>query len=493
MNHLFLFLLGLVLPLTVGAQPYDLVIANGRVMDPETGLDAVRHVGVTDGTIQVLSETPLEGDDTIDATGQVVAPGFIDLNTYQHGDDLYRLRAADGVTAVLQLEGGAVDVAAYYDARAGRALIHYGVAVDHGALRSMAAGDTTIEVVDGLTDWPGINQVRAMPELDYRGLTTAEEDTLVALVEQGLREGAVAIGFGIAYTPGATHSEILRMLELAAQYDASAHLHVRNYDDTREWGEMYEVLAGAVYTGGDLHINHLQSIYGRRFLIEKALRFIERARAHGLSITTECYPYTAASTFIQSALFDDWESRPDETFQRYEWPPTGERLTRETFAQYRKQGGVIIMHSSKPAQKEAAVRACLAHPLPMIASDGAWDGGQTHPRVAGTNSRILGQYVREENVLTLMDALRKMSLAPAQHLERRVPAMRRKGRVQIGADADLVVFDPATVIDRATYREPTLPPTGIEHVFVRGVPVVRDGAIQDGVLPGQPIRGPITH
>jgi dihydroorotase len=125
----------------------------------------------------------------------------------------------------------------------------------------------------------------------------------------------------------------------------------------------------------------------------------------------------------------------------------------------------------------------------MIASDGAWDSGKTHPRASGTNTRVLGHYVREEGVLTLMDALRKMSLAPAQHLERRVPAMRRKGRVQVGADADLVVFDPETVRDRATYGEPLLPPVGMEAVLVRGVAVARDGAIQDGVFPGRPIRG----
>ena len=126
MNRLLLVLLGFSLATTAIAQPYDLVIANGRVMDPETGRDDIRHLGITDGTIQAVSETPLEGHEVIDATGRVIAPGFIDMNTYQHGDPFFRLRAADGVTAVLNLEQGAVDVPAYYDAFEGRALIHHG-------------------------------------------------------------------------------------------------------------------------------------------------------------------------------------------------------------------------------------------------------------------------------------------------------------------------------------------------------------------------------
>lgn len=480
----------LLLTCTVNAQTYDLVLAGGRVMDPETGLDAIRNVGISGGTIRELSEAPLHGREVLDATGLVVAPGFIDLNTYQNSDPLFRLRVADGVTSVLQLEGGAIDVAAYYDALEGHALINYGAAVDHGAARRIAQGDTTQEVFNGLTDWPGINENRLFPELDRRGLSDAEKDKLVTLIERGLKDGAVAVGLGIEYVPGATHSEVLQMFELAAQYGASAHLHVRNYDDTREWGEMYEVLAGAIFAGGDLHINHLHSIYGK--LTEKALTFVERARSFGLQVTTECYPYTAGMTFIDSALFDDWETRSDEDLRRFEWPATGERLTRESFGRYRAQGGVVVIHARDETRQEAAVRACLEHPLPMIASDGAWDGGVTHPRSAGTNSRVLGKYVREEGVLSLMDAIRKMSLAPAVHLQRRVRSMRNKGRVQIGADADLVLFDPATIDDRSTYREPLLPPVGIRFVFVAGVPVVLEGVIQDGVFPGRAIRGPIV-
>jgi cytosine/adenosine deaminase-related metal-dependent hydrolase len=469
--------------LEAGAQTYDLVIANGRVMDPESGLDAIRHVGITGGAIRAISETPLQGRETLDAVGRVVAPGFIDLNTYDHGDPFFRLRAADGVTAVLNLELGATDVPAYYGALEGRALIHYGAAASVSIARQLAAGDTTILVVDGVATARGLNEVA------LRALTPAELDVLVGMLERGLREGAVGAAFAIEYTPGATHSEVMRMAETAARYNAPAHFHLRAYDGTFDWGELFEAFGVAIHTGGDLHINHLNSMFGG--YAEPALALIDRARSFGLSITTECYPYTAAMTAIESTPFDDWATWPDETFQRYEWPPTGERLTRESFARYREQGGgLIIIHPRDEARQEAAVRTCLGHPLPMIASDGSWSEGQTHPRAAGTHSRVLGRYVRDEEVVTLMEALRKMTLAPAQHLQRRVPSMRNKGRLRVGADADLVIFDPVTVIDRATYAEPLLPPSGIETVLVNGVRVVEDGVIRAGVYPGTAIRSP---
>ena len=240
-------------------------------------------------------------------------------------------------------------------------------------------------------------------------------------------------------------------------------MHLRDFDATRDWGQLNEVVGAALRTGADLHVNHLNSLFGT--------------------------DSAEALAFIESALLDDWESWPDERIARCEWPPTGERLTRESFARYRDQHGVVVIHARDEAAQELAVRHCVAHPLTMIASDGTWDGGQTHPRSAGTNSRVLGRYVRDQGALSLMEAIRKMSLAPARHLERRVPAMRNKGRLRVGADADIVVFDPQRVTDQATYHAPTRPPLGILAVLVRGVPVVRRGTIQTGVFPGRPIRG----
>jgi dihydroorotase len=191
-------------------------------------------------------------------------------------------------------------------------------------------------------------------------------------------------------------------------------------------------------------------------------------------------------TEIQSANYDGWEQWPDERFGTIEWPVTGERLTRETFRKYRAIGGPVIGHNNTDEMVAVAINS----PLTAIASDGYMANGIGHPRTAGTYSKVLGRYVREAKSLSLMDALRKMTLMPARRLEARVPAMAGKGRIRVGADADLTIFDVVRVVDRSTYREPSLPPEGIRHVIVNGVPVVSDGKLVPGVAPGRAVRAP---
>ena len=192
-------------------------------------------------------------------------------------------------------------------------------------------------------------------------------------------------------------------------------------------------------------------------------------------------------TEIQSALFDDWNAWPDERFAQHQLVSTGERLTRETFAKARAEGGTIIIHG----RPEEQTRAAIVSPLSMIASDGFIENGRGHPRTSGTYAKVLGRYVREEGVVGLMDALRRMTVEPARRLEQRTPAMTSKGRIRVGADADLTVFDPATVIDRATYEDATIPSAGIPYVIVGGQVVV-DGGELTGVRPGRAIRAPAS-
>jgi dihydroorotase len=217
----------------------------------------------------------------------------------------------------------------------------------------------------------------------------------------------------------------------------------------------------------------------------EALRMIEGARVRGLDVTTEAYPYIAGSTRLESAMFEPgWQEKLGVSFSDILWVATGERLTEESFGRYRKQGGQIVIFMNT----EEMVRAAIANPLVMIASDGRIVNGGGHPRGAGTYARVLGKYVREEKVLPLMDAIRKSSLMPAQRLESMSSQMRQKGRIKVGADADISVFDPARVIDKATYEKPAQYSEGFQYVMVGGTFVVREGKVREDVAPSQAIR-----
>ncbi len=464
----------LLLATLASAQDFDLVLANGRILDPESKLDAVRHVGIRDGVVRAVSETPLRGRTTVDATGLVVAPGFIDLHQHGQQPEDYHLKAQDGVTAAFELEVGTADVDAWYAARAGKTLIHHGVSVGHIPCRMAAMGDRPAFL-------PGANSMTAT-----NPASEAQLVDLRRLVERGLERGAVAVGFGIQYTPGATQWEILEMFRAAAKFRAACSVHIRAKGDTgphNVFSSIEELIAATAVTGAPAHICHVQSTANR--LTPRALELIAAARARGLDVSVECYPYTAGMTDIRSAIFDPgWQQRAGITFSDLQWPATGERLTAATFAKFRQTGGMVIVHSNP----ESVVRDAVAHPLTMIASDGI----RGHPRHAGASARILGRYVRETQALTLMQAVEKLSLMPARRLEERVPAMKNKGRVRVGADADLVVFDAAKVRDRATYEQSDLPSEGIRDVLVGGVFVVRDGALQPGVLPGKAVRAPVS-
>lgn len=266
------------------------------------------------------------------------------------------------------------------------------------------------------------------------------------------------------------------MMQVAADHGASAHIHVRT-----GLAGLDEAIATAKKTGAALHVVHANSSGDAE--IEQFLAHIEAARAEGQDVTTEAYPYGAGQTRIESTLFDDWESWDDEKFGIHQWVATGERLTRESFAHYRDIGGSVIIHS----RTEEMTRTAIASPFTMIASDGGIQNGRGHPRGSGTYSRVLGKYVHEGSVLTLMDALRKMTIEPARRLEAYVPMMRDKGRLRVGADADIAVFDPDRVIDKSTYTDSAVPPEGIPYVLVNGEVVVDAGELTDA-RPGRAIR-----
>ncbi len=193
----------------------------------------------------------------------------------------------------------------------------------------------------------------------------------------------------------------------------------------------------------------------------------------------------ALDTSLESAIFDEgWQERMAIDYKDLMWVATGERLTAESFARYRKTGGLVAVFSIP----EEIAKTAVAHALTMIASDGLLQNGKGHPRAAGTYARVLGRFVREAKSMTLMTALRKFTLMPAQRLESRVAMMKNKGRIRLGADADLTIFNPERVIDRATFEEPGKYSEGIVHVLVNGRLVVKEGQLQSGVRPGRAIR-----
>jgi N-acyl-D-aspartate/D-glutamate deacylase len=466
----------------VEAQQYDLVLEGGRVMDPETGLDAVRNVGIRDGRIARITTEPLNGKRIIRAAGLVVSPGFIDL--HQHGQELasQQVKAFDGVTTALEMEIGVPDVAAFLRYKQGRSLIHYGTTASHCAARALVFGapipPETFASKDAVTE-----------VLPKSGPATEDHATpeQIRKIQDRLREeidaGALGIGMGIQYTPGATRLEVIDMFRLAAERKLPVYTHMRSFGRIEPGSAIEateEVIGAAAISGAPLHIVHINSTCLRD--APECISMVAGARARGLDVTTEAYPYIAGMTAINSAVFNPgWRERQGIDYGDLVLPDTGEHLTKERFDE---------LHNSSKAQPvlifsntQEVVDSVIANPLVMIASDGA----PGHPRNAGTYSRVLAQYVRERKTLTLMEALRKMTLMPAQMLERSTPDARRKGRLQEGADADIVIFDPETISDRATFEKPMEPSVGVRYEIVAGTLLIDEGKLVPNVFSGQAI------
>ena len=467
------------------ATPLDVVLVGGRVLDPESGLDAVRTVGIRGGRVVLVTADKAipAARDTVDVHGLAVAPGFIDLHS--HGQDAvnYGFLARDGVTTALELEIGAYPIAPWYASREGKSRINFGATVGHpGARRAMLDADSSAE---------GVEVISAVGHFVRDPIGTARLPELDARLATGLREGALGIGMGINYTPAATREEIRHAFVVAAQHHVPVFVHLRSaglIEGSGGVAGVQEVIADAASTGAALHVVHVTSM--GLGATPTLLALIDGARAHGMDVTTEAYPYVAGATMLQSALFEPgFQERLGITYGDILWPATGERLTAESFAKYRKEGGLAVIFMIPEVAADQAYR----DPHVMVASDGGFritDGKPVgHPRSAGTHARVLGRFVRERHVISLMDAVRKMTLLPAQRLEAVDPAMKRKGRVRVGADADLTVFDPARVIDVSTFENAAQYSAGIEHVLVNGTFVVRKGQLVADVAPGRAIRG----
>ncbi|WP_263829201.1 amidohydrolase family protein [Ruegeria aquimaris] len=488
----------------------DIVIMNGRVIDPETGLDAIRNVAIQDGRISAISEFPLEGNIVVDATGHVVSPGFIDLHAHGQSIGDYRMQAMQGVTTALELESGVLPIGDWYDGQASKKLpINYGAAAGwtYGRI-------ATFDNTDPLATVEFFQQAQAENNWKMDVADPAQSQRILSLVEQGLKEGGLGIGVNAGYAPGYGQKEYFALAELANEYGVATYTHVRYasvIEPQSSFEALKELISNAAITGAHMHICHINSTSMAD--IEATLALVEEAMARGINITVEAYPYGAASTVVGAAMFTgpDWRDRMQSTSENFQLGQ--DRMTEDQLADYQKNkpGTFITWHFLDEEKSEdlAMLDRSVTHPATLIASDATFwsyfdDSGNiqtytgdewplpdnvfAHPRSAGSYAKILRSYVRERGVLSMSEAIRKMSLMPAQTLEDFVPQMKKKGRIQVGMDADIVVFDPQTVSDKATYDNANQPAVGVQTVLVNGGFVVRDGALVLDAPHGQPIR-----
>ncbi|MBZ5515315.1 MAG: amidohydrolase family protein [Acidobacteriia bacterium] len=437
-----------------GGDSFDVVIRNGRVMDPDTRLDAPgMNVGIRGKTIAVITAEPLRGQVEIDAGGRVVSPGFIDVLSYNPNSYGVWYKLADGVTTNLAMHGAPGtdgDMRAWYRLfERQRPPLHFGGALLYTLARIK------------------LKMARA------RHASATELAMLTARAEQALNDGALGISMSLEYEPGISGEEVEAMMRLAERHHVPVFFHVR-YSTMEPPGTnldaLREVLSLARRTGAAIHIEHLPST-GGTYSMADSLRLLEAARAEGVDVTADAYPYTYWGSRLDSARFaPGWQTRFRIGYQDLQLAGSTERLTPASFKRYARQGKLAVAYAIPEEDVEAALRS----PWVMLGSDAILEpGNNNHPRASGAFTRTLRVYVRERRVLTLMEALAKMTILPARRLETAAPAMRRKGRLQVGADADLVIFDPETVGDRSTVEHPDRFAVGIDYVLVAGK-VVKD-------------------
>jgi len=490
--------------------PYDLVINGGRCVDPETGLHAVRNIGIKGGRIAAISDKKLAGKKTLNAEGQIVAPGFIDLHA--HGQQLPAawMQAFDGVTTALEMESGLLPVGKFYAdvAKEGRP-INYGTGAAWTYAR-VATKEPEYDPPDATLGW--FQGAFALKNWQNTIATEEELEKIIGMVEQGLNEGGLGISINGGYAPGYGHKEYHALAELAVKHGVATYTHVR-YLKTSEprssWEAYQEQISLAAITGAHMHVCHLNSTSLSD--IEDCAALVKQAQDRGLPVTVEAYTYGAGSSAVGADLFRgaDWLDRwglDDASAMEFNGTPLNQAKIDEM--QKSSPGDIVVIHYLRPDQSKEDQRLLdlsVLYPGGAIATDAmpwtdakgniiegdVWplpDDAFAHPRSAGTYSRFLGRWVRERKALPLLEAIRKTSLIPAQILEKAVPQMKKKGRLQVGADADIVVFDLETVSDQATYTDPAQLSRGFRHVVVNGTTIIDEGERQGDVRPGQPVR-----
>lgn len=429
----------------------DILITNGQYPDFEKGELTEANIGIAQGKIAYIGREKPKASQIIDARDRIVSPGFIDIHMHEENF------AQDGegfIIAELMLKMGVTTACGGNCGMQNQRLTQFKAAIEK-------LGGCPINYVM----LAGYNQMRYALNLGHdQRLTPSQRRTVMQLLEEELAEGAWGISFGIEYDPGISHEDMADALALLTgddRYLAAAHF--------RECGEkalasIKEMISLSKRTGVKFQISHLVSCsaYGQ---MEDSLRLINGAIEAGEKINYDTYPYNAFSTLIGSEVFekesmDQW-CCDIGTIMLTQEPYKNQFCTEELLAEARAKYPEMMAVGFIMDEKE--VTAAISNQHGMIASDAILNRGNGHPRAAGTFPRVLGKYVRQEKALSLMDALRKMTLGPAERL-----SLSGKGRIAAGADADLTIFDPETIIDGATYDDLYIQPEGIDYVILAG-------------------------
>ena len=488
------------------------MVRGGRVIDPETGLDALRSVGIRGGSIAAISDADLSGDRVLDARGLVVTPGFIDLHSHTQSLPGDRIQACDGVTTALELESGMLPVGQWYDrqARAGRA-INYGTSASWVYARIT---ELSPEMGEPQPSFSYFQDAYRYSAWQHEVSNRAQIQRIIDRLESGLAEGALGIGINNGYVPGAGVQEMSLVADLAARHDVPTFTHIQfmsNIDPQSSQEAYLRLIAYAATSGAHMHICHLNSTSLRD--IDRCAHLISMAQQHGLKVTVEAYPYGAASTVVGAAFLAHpcYCERTGATWSDIVLNATGEAVHDEAeLRQVQKDepGQPIVWHFLSPEtdpEHQRLLDLSVLYPGGAVASDAMpWeqpghvvvDGdvwplpgdAVAHPRSAGTFARFFAQYVVQRQLIALPDAVAKCTLIPAQILDSAAGAAARKGRIQVGADADIAVFDLENFQDRATFTEPTHPSSGMTHLLVGGKPLISNGILDTAARSGTAVR-----
>ncbi len=430
---------------------YDLVILHTRVINPETKFDKLdMNIGIENGKIKTITKRLIKGKKEIDAKGLITAPGFIDLLSYDPVPTGIWNKIADGVTSNIAMHGGTAFPEKWYSYYKKMKLpFNYGASFFYMQARNSL----------------GINR--------YKSANSEQIKKLITIAEEALKKGVLGVSFSLEYQPGTTRDEIVPMMFLAKKYNVPVFFHTR-YSDIDPPGTsiegLREVIDYAKITGAGIHIDHINST-GGTFCMKEALDIINKQINNGLDITACIYPYNYWATYLNSARFDKgWQKRFQITYKDLQIGGTSERLTASTFNKYRKEGKLAVAY----AIPEEDVTLAIKNPIVMIGSDAILTRGyNNHPRASGTFCRTIRIYVKEKKIITLMDAIEKMTLLPAKRLEKSSSIMKFKGRITEEADADIVIFNYDKISDKATVEHPENASVGIEYVIVNGK-IVKD-------------------